>query len=44
VVVKGVIIITEANVDLVLTLLNNGRLESPINQEMFDASVKKKVA
>ncbi len=44
VVIKGVITITEANVDLVLTLLNNGRLESPINQEMFDASVKKKVA
>ena len=43
-VIKGVITITEANVDLVLTLLNNGRLESPINQEMFDASVKKKVA
>jgi hypothetical protein len=42
-VIKGVITITEANVDLVLTLLNNGRLESPINQEMFDASVKKKV-
>lgn len=44
VVVKGVITITEANVELVLTLLNNGRLESPINQEVFDASVKKKVA
>jgi hypothetical protein len=25
-------------------LLNNGRLESPINHEVFDASVKKKVS
>jgi len=37
------IVITEDNVELVLTLLNNSRLESPINHEMFDASVKKKV-
>ena len=40
---NGIIIVNENNVDLVLTLLNNGRLESPINHEMFDASVKKKV-
>lgn len=39
----GVIVINEASIDLVLTLLNNGRLESPINHEMFDATVKKKV-
>ena len=40
---NGVIIVDEANVDLVLTLLNNSRLKSPINQEVFDAAVKKKV-
>lgn len=40
---NGIIIVNENNVDLVLTLLNNGRLESPINHEVFDASVKKKV-
>lgn len=40
---NGVIVINEASIDLVLTLLNNGRLESPINHEMFDAPVKKKV-
>lgn len=40
---SGVIVVNEDNVDLVLKLLNNDRLESPINQEMFDASVKKKV-
>lgn len=38
------IVVTEENVELVLTLLNNSRLESPINHEVFDASVKKKVA
>lgn len=41
---NGSIIVTEENVDLVLTLLNNSRLESPINHEVFDAAVKKKVA
>lgn len=41
---NGCILVTEENVDLVLTLLNNSRLESPINHEMFDAAVKKKVA
>ncbi len=39
----GAIVINEDSIDLVLTLLNNGRLESPINHEIFDASVKKKV-
>lgn len=43
VVENGTIVINEASIDLVLTLLNNGRLESPINHEMFDAPVKKKV-
>lgn len=41
---NGCILVNEDNVDLVLTLLNNSRLESPINHEIFDASVKKKVA
>jgi hypothetical protein len=40
---NGVIVVDDDSVDLVLKLLNNDRLESPINQEMFDASVKKKV-
>ncbi|MBP6421461.1 MAG: DUF4868 domain-containing protein [Propionivibrio sp.] len=39
----GKIVVDEANVELVLTLLNNSRLRSPINQEVFDAAVKKKV-
>lgn len=39
----GKIVVEEANVELVLTLLNNSRLRSPINQEVFDASVKKRV-
>lgn len=37
------IVVTEDNVELVLTLLNNSRLKSPINNEVFDAQVKKKV-
>jgi len=37
------IVVTEENVGLILTLLNNSRLKSPINQEVFDATVKKKV-
>jgi uncharacterized protein with PIN domain len=40
---NGAIVINETSIDLVLTLLNNGRLESPINHEIFDAAVKKKV-
>ena len=39
----GVIVVDESNVDLVLKLLNNERVESQINQEVFDAIVKKKV-
>jgi hypothetical protein len=37
------IIVTEENVDLILTLLNNDRLASLINQEIFDVDVKKRV-
>lgn len=40
---NGVIIIDENNVDFVLKLLNNERVESQINHEVFDAVVKKKV-
>lgn len=40
---NGVIVPGDGNIELVLKLLNNDRLESPINQEMFDATVKKKV-
>lgn len=40
---NGVIAVDESNVELLLTLLNNSRLRSPINQEVFDAAVKKKV-
>jgi len=39
----GVIVVDESNVELVLKLLNNERVESQINQEVFDAVVKKKV-
>lgn len=40
---NGVIAIDETNVDFVLKLLNNERVESQINHEVFDAVVKKKV-
>lgn len=40
----GRIEVTEDNVELILTLLDNARLRSPINQEVFDATVKTKVA
>ncbi len=40
---KGQIVVDESSVDLVLTLLNNSRLKSLINAEVFDAAVKKKV-
>ena len=43
VVIDGKIDVTSESVDLVLTLLENGRLRSPINQELFDTQVKKKV-
>jgi hypothetical protein len=38
------IVVSGENVDLVLTLLNNDRLKSPINEEVFDVEVKRKVA
>ncbi len=37
------IVVTEHNLDLILTLLNNDRLASLINQEIFDVEVKKPV-
>lgn len=37
------IVVTSENVEMVLRLLNNDRLESPINAELFDVSVKQKV-
>lgn len=40
---NGKIVVTEDNIDLILRLLNNDRLESPINEELFDVSVKKLV-
>lgn len=40
---NGVIVVDENSVDLVLKLLNNERVESQINHEVFDAIVKKKV-
>ncbi len=43
VVKNGKIHITDETVNLVITLLENGRLRSPINQELFDTQVKKKV-
>lgn len=39
----GAIVAEESNVDFILKLLNNERVESQINQEVFDAVVKKKV-
>lgn len=40
---NGVVVIDESNVEFVLKLLNNERVESQINQEVFDAVVKRKV-
>jgi hypothetical protein len=40
---NGVVIVDEDNIELLLKLLNNERVESQINQEVFDALVKKKV-
>lgn len=39
----GAIVAEESNVDFVLKLLNNERVESQINQEVFDAVVKERV-
>lgn len=40
---NGKIIVEPETIDLLLTLLNNDRLRSPINQEVFDSAAKKKV-
>ena len=41
---NGKIVVEAATVELLLTLLNNDRLRSPINQEVFDSAAKKKVS
>jgi hypothetical protein len=38
----GKLIVTEEDIETVLTVLNNSRLKSPINQESFDVDVKHK--
>lgn len=40
---NGVIVVDENSVELLLKFLNNERVESQINHEVFDAVVKKKV-
>jgi hypothetical protein len=37
------VVVTENNVDLLLTLLNNDRLASLLTEEIFDVTVKHKV-
>lgn len=44
VIADGKIVVTADSAELVLTLLSNSRLKSPINLEVFDAVVKKKVS
>ncbi len=39
----GKIIVEEETIELLLKLLNNDRLRSPINDEVFDSSAKKAV-
>ena len=41
---KGKIVVEEDTIELLLKLLNNDRLRSPINEEVFDSSAKKAVA
>lgn len=43
-IVGGKIIVEEETMELLLKLLNNDRLRSPINDEVFDSSAKKAVA
>jgi len=38
----GKLIVTEDDIETILTILNNSRLKSPINQESFDVDVKHK--
>ena len=40
---NGQIVVEEETIDLLLKLLNNDRLRSPINDEIFDAAAKSKV-
>ncbi|MBX9661556.1 MAG: DUF4868 domain-containing protein [Nitrospiraceae bacterium] len=40
---NGKIVVEEQTMELLLTLLNNDRLRSPINDEVFDSSAKKAV-
>jgi hypothetical protein len=39
----GKIVVTAENEEVILTVLNNDRLESPVNHELFDVTVKDKV-
>ena len=39
----GQLTINEGNIDTILTILNNSRLKSPINEESFDVDVKRKL-
>lgn len=41
---EGKIVVEEETMDLLLKLLNNDRLRSPINDEVFDSSAKKVVS
>lgn len=43
-IVNGKIVVEEATVELLLKLLNNDRLRSPINNETFDAAAKARVS
>jgi len=40
---NGKIVVEKESVELLLKLLNNDRLRSPINDELFDSSAKSKV-
>lgn len=40
---NGKIVVEEETIDLLITLLNNDRLRSPINDELFDSAVKRPV-
>ena len=40
----GKIVVEEETMDLLLKLLNNDRLRSPINDEVFDSTAKKAVS
>jgi hypothetical protein len=42
-IVKGKIVVEIETMELLLKLLNNDRLRSPINEELFDSAVKKRV-